>query len=67
VPRYWRLENRELAKTGVAYPFTGHRIGCSILERVAMRTNREGTNRKTKDMAVYMQTKAQEGRPSAAL
>jgi hypothetical protein len=55
------LKDREWARTGVACPSTGHKTRCSIIERVAMRANGEGMNRKTKNVAVYIQTKAHEG------
>lgn len=61
MPRYWRMKDREQARKGVACPSTGHKMCSSIIERVAMRANGEWMNRKTKNVAVYIQTKAHEG------
>jgi len=55
------MKDREQASTGVACPCTGHKMCCSIIERVAMRANGEWMNRKTKNVAVYIQTEAHEG------
>ena len=61
VPRYWRMKDRGPARTGVACPSSGHKTCCSIIERVAMRANGEWMNIKTKNVAVYIQTKVHEG------
>jgi hypothetical protein len=55
------MKDREQARTGVACLSTGHKMCCSIIERVAMRANGERMNIKTKNVAVYIQTKAHEG------
>jgi hypothetical protein len=55
------MKDWEQARTGAACPSTGHKMCCSIIERVAMWANGEWMNRKTKNMAVYIQTKAHEG------
>lgn len=52
---------REWARTGVACPSTEHKMCCSIIEMVPMRATGEWMNRKTKNAAVYIQTKVHKG------